>query len=66
MQFSASASVAKPDLKNSLHLDFIWTSEKPSWSPVMADATVIRGPPFGGYPPDSTLPVYLTTQRLRI
>lgn len=66
MQFSASASIAKPDLKNSLHLDYVRINEKPSWPPLMADATTIRGPPFGGYLPDPPLPVYLTTQRLRI
>lgn len=68
MQLSANVTLAKLDLKNSLHLDldYAWISEKPSWSPAIADATAIRGPPFGGYPPDPGIPVYLTTQRLRI
>ena len=59
-----AATLHAPDLKKDV-LVFAWADEKPRWSPTLASDHAIRGPPFGSDPP-SKLPVFLTTQRLRI
>ncbi len=64
-QITAQATtVHAPDLKKD-NLVFAWADEKPLWSPTLASDNAIRGPPSGSDPPPK-LPIFLTTQRLRI
>lgn len=40
--------------------------DQPVSMPVLADGSSIRAPPLWYDPPAATLPIFLTTQRLRI
>lgn len=67
MQLPAHIGVANPDLKSSLHLDFAITAEEPVTLFNLASARGIRGPPpWDDGISHTKLPVFLTTQRLRI
>jgi len=67
MQLPQQISVSKPDLKNSLHFDFIWADEKPAFAPVLASNKGIRGPPSDWPDLSQTQPsILLITQRFLI
>jgi hypothetical protein len=66
MQLPAHTGVSKPDLKNSLHLEFAFVDEQPTLRIDLASNRGIRGPPPWEDLSHTQLPVFLTTQRLRI
>lgn len=66
MQILAHFDISKPDLKNSLHLDYAINEEIPSWSLNLVNDRGIRGPPPWDEPSQTKPSILLTTQRLRI
>jgi hypothetical protein len=66
MQLPAHTCVSKPDLKNSLHLDFVFTNEQPVSLLTLASNRGIRGPPPWDNLSHAQPSILLTTQRLRI